>query len=64
MKIQISVEIFNKGNFLNAKDLKIFGAITFLKRLPKLIKKSIQIACWPFDAEVKVNIIDFPKINK
>jgi hypothetical protein len=64
MKIQISVEILNKGRSLTAKDLKVFGAISFMKRLPKVIKKAIKVVCWPFDANVKVCILDVPKVNK
>jgi len=64
MKIQISVEILNKGHSLTAKDLKVFGAISFIKRLPKVIKKAIKVVCWPFDATVQVRILDVPKVNK
>jgi hypothetical protein len=64
MKIQISVEVFNKGKSLTAKDLKVFGAISFIRRLPKVIKRAIKVVCWPFDADVKVNILDVPKITK
>jgi len=64
MKIQISVEVFNKGKSLTAKDLKVFGAISFIRRLPKVIKRAIKVVCWPFDADVKVSILDVPKINK
>jgi hypothetical protein len=60
MKIEISVEILNKGRPLTAKDLKAFGAISFVKRLPKVIKRAIKAVCWPFDAKVDVHIIDLP----
>lgn len=63
MKIEISVEIFNKGNSLTAKDLKVFGAISFIKRLPKVIKRALKAVCWPFDAKVEVHILDVPKVG-
>jgi len=64
MKIQISVEIFNKGKSLTAKDLKVFGAISFIKRLPKVIKRALKVVCWPFDANVSVRILDMPKVDR
>lgn len=64
MRLEIVVEIMKNNKQITAKDLKVFGAISFIKGLPKAIRRAIKASCWPFDANVQVHILDVPKENK
>lgn len=61
MRLEIVVEIMKNNKQITAKDLKIFGAIPFIKGLPKAIRRAIKASCWPFDANIQVHILDVPK---
>lgn len=64
MKFQITVELLNGDKPVTPKDLKLFGSINFLKAAPKAFKQAMKATCWPFNANVQVELIDAKKPKK
>jgi len=64
MKFHISVELRKDGKPLTAEDLKTFGTINFVKAAPKAFKRAMKATCWPFDADIQIELVDEPKGKK
>lgn len=66
MKYVITVEITKDDKPITPKDLKGQMVAKFPRTAPKLFRKSIQMLCWPFGANVKVEFVeeDKPKPKK
>lgn len=58
MKFEITVELLHGENPVTPKDLKSFGSINFLKAAPKAFKRAMKATCWPFNANVSVEIVE------
>lgn len=61
MKFHITVELLHEGKPVTPKDLKSFGTINFVKAAPKAFRRAMKATCWPFDANIKIELIDEPK---
>jgi len=64
MKFQITVELLQGDRPVTPKDLAAFGTINFVKAAPKAFKRAMKATCWPFDANVTVELLDEPKKGK
>lgn len=58
MRFQINVRMLKDGKELTGCDLKQFGSINFAKAAIKTFKRAIKVACWPFDADIQIELID------
>lgn len=64
MKFTITVELMQGDKPLTPKDLKAFGTINFVKAAPKAFKRAMKATCWPFEANVTVELVEEPKKEK
>ena len=58
MKFTITVELLQGDAPVTPKDLKTFGTINFVKAAPKAFKRAMKATCWPFNANVTVDLVD------
>jgi len=58
MKFKITVELLQGDVPVAPKDLKAFGSIVFVKAASKAFKRAMKATCWPFDANVTVDLVD------
>jgi hypothetical protein len=58
MKFKITVELMQGDVPVAPKDLKAFGTINFVKAAPKAFKRAMKATCWPFNANVTVDLVD------
>ena len=58
MKFVITVELLQGDQPVTPKDLKAFGTINFLKAAPKAFKRAMKATCWPFNANIGVELVD------
>lgn len=58
MKFTITVELMQGDRPVTPKDLKAFGTINFVKAAPKAFKRAMKATCWPFDANVTVELVE------
>jgi len=58
MKFTITVELMQDGQPVTPKDLAKFGTINFVKAAPKAFKRAMKATCWPFDANVSVELVE------
>lgn len=64
MKFTITVELLQGDVPISPKDLKSFGTINFVKAAPKAFKRAMKATCWPFNANVTVDLVDQPSKKK
>jgi hypothetical protein len=64
MKFKITVELKQGKKPVTAQDIKAFGAVNFTKAAPKAFKRAMKATCWPFNADVEVELIEEPKDGK
>ena len=58
MKFTITVELLQDDIPVVPKDLQAFGTINFVKAAPKAFKRALKAACWPFNANVTVDLVE------
>lgn len=64
MKFKIVVELMHGDKPVTPKDLAAFGTINFVKAAPRAFRRAMKATCWPFDANVIVELLDEQKKPK